>query len=179
LSPENTHFTANFNSLLGNWYFGTDGKTPPDQYDLMSVVLHTLGHGLGFIGSMTVSADGEGSWGWRNSCSMIYDRFIVNGHDQELLDTFLFPNPSGALAGQLQSDQLFFDGPRARAANGDKPVRIYAPIGWDPGSSCAHLNEETFPRGDPNSLMTPQIGMGEAIHNPGPVALAVLEDLGW
>jgi len=33
-----------------NWYFGTDGKTPSNQYDFVSVVLHEPTHGLGFTG---------------------------------------------------------------------------------------------------------------------------------
>ena len=179
LSPGNPHITANFNSNFANWYLGTDGLTPPDRFDLMSVVLHELGHGLGFVGSMNMSNNGAGSWGLGTGFPIIYDRFTENLQGQQLLDTALFPNPSAALAGQLQSNQLLFDGPHTRARNGTSPVRIYAPITWQQGSSFSHLNEVTFPSGNANSLMTPQIGMGEAIHAPGPIGLGVLHDLGW
>lgn len=179
LSPGSPHITANFNSDFTNWYFGTDGLTPPDRYDLMSVCLHELGHGLGFVGSMDVANNGVGSWGLGTGFPIIYDRFAENALMQQLIDTNLFPNPSVQLAGQLQSNQLFFDGSQVRAANGASPVRIYAPIVWDPGSSFSHFNEVTFPSGNANSLMTPQIGLGEAIHAPGPVGLALLRDLGW
>jgi len=170
---------ANFNSNFANWYFGTDGVTPPDRYDLMSVVLHELGHGLGFVGSMDVSNNGAGSWGLGTGFPIIYDHFAKNLLGQRLLDTALFPNASAELAGQLQSNQLVFDGPNTRASNGTNPARIYAPITWEQGSSFSHMNEVTFPSGNASSLMTPQIGMGEAIHAPGPVGLAVLHDLGW
>lgn len=53
--PGQPDITANFNSNFENWYFDIDGMTPPDEYDLMSVVLHELGHGLGFVGSMNIS----------------------------------------------------------------------------------------------------------------------------
>ena len=45
---------ANFNSSF-EWYLGTDGNAGT-SYDLMTVVLHELAHGLGFIGSMPCRA---------------------------------------------------------------------------------------------------------------------------
>ena len=35
-----------------NWYLGTDGQTPKSKYDLITVVLHEICHGLGFFDSM-------------------------------------------------------------------------------------------------------------------------------
>ncbi len=179
LTPGNPHITVNFNSNYPNWYLGIDGATPPNQYDLMSVILHELGHGLGFIGSMSVRNDGLGEWGLKTGFPIIYDRFAVNARGERLLDTSLFPNPSIALAGELQSNQLFLDGPQAQASNGGIPVRIYAPVIWDTGSSFSHLDEVTYPSGNANSLMTPQIAPGESIHSPGPVGIGVFRDLGW
>jgi len=43
----------------------------------------------------------------------------------------------------------------------------------------AHLDENTYPRGNPNSLMTPAIAPGENIATAGPIVLAVFKDLGW
>lgn len=179
LSPGSVDITANFNNNFTNWYLGTDGITPPDKYDLMSVVLHELGHGLGFVGSMTVSDSGIGSWGGGTNFPIIYDRFTENSNGTDLLETNSFANPSAELAGQLESNQLFFTGNHARTANGNSPVQIYAPIVWQSGSSFSHLNEVTFPSGNANSLMSPQIGMGESIHFPGPVGVGVFRDLGW
>lgn len=177
LAAGGPHISAEFSSNFTNWYFGTDGETPEDRYDMMSVVLHELGHGLGFVGSMRV-AGGTGRSGL-SGFPLIYDRFTVNLRGQQLLDTALFPNPSAQLAGQLQSNFLFFDGPQVRTANANQPVRIYAPITFEEGSSFSHLDETVFAPGSSNSLMTPQIGMSEAIHAPGAIGLAVLRDLGW
>ncbi|NCA25418.1 MAG: fibronectin, partial [Actinobacteria bacterium] len=48
-------------SSNANWYFGVDGKCPPRSYDLVSVILHEMAHGLGFMsGSYYDSATGEG-----------------------------------------------------------------------------------------------------------------------
>lgn len=177
LSATTPHIVANFNSNFTNWYLGVDGLTPNNKYDLMSVVLHEIGHGLGFTGSMKVQT-GKGVWGFGGS-PMIWDHFIVNSHGEKLLDTSLFPNNSVELAAQLQSNQLFFNGSSALTANANTPVRIYAPAVWEGGSSFSHLDEVTFPAGNLNSLMTPQIGMAEVIHSPGPLGVGILRDLGW
>ncbi|MEY3133397.1 MAG: hypothetical protein RIT49_55, partial [Actinomycetota bacterium] len=48
-------------SSNANWYFGIDGKCPPRSYDLVSVILHEMAHGLGFMsGSYYDSTTGEG-----------------------------------------------------------------------------------------------------------------------
>jgi hypothetical protein len=57
--------------------------------------------------------------------------------------------------------------------------RMYAPLSWDQGSSYSHLDENTYPNGDPNSLMTPGINNGEAVHDPGPIARGMFTDMGW
>lgn len=178
-SAGDPHIEAQFNSNFTNWYFGLDGNTPGDSYDLLSVVLHELGHGLGFIGSMDGSG-AEGSYGLGpDSWPAIYDHFVFNQSGQALLDAALFPNPSTALKGQLTSAQIFFQGTNAVAANQDKPVRLYAPSTWEAGSSYSHLDETTFSASSPNTLMTPLLGRGQSIHSPGPIGLGILQDLGW
>ncbi|NIV03224.1 MAG: T9SS type A sorting domain-containing protein, partial [Calditrichae bacterium] len=64
------------------------------------------------------------------------------------------------------------------ANSGNRP-KLYAPSNWEQGSSYSHLDETTFPPGNPNSLMTPQIGNAEPIHAPGPVTLGIFRDMGW
>ncbi len=50
---------ANFNSNFPNWFFGTGGATPAGKYDFKTVVLHELGHGLGFLGAGTGQLGGR------------------------------------------------------------------------------------------------------------------------
>jgi len=176
--PDSSDINANFNSNFPNWYFGTDGNPPPGEYDFVTVVLHELGHGLGFFGSMSVSG-GTGSWGAGTGFPFIYDRFAENGSNQQLINTSIFPNPSTALGTQLTSNNIFFDGPNATPANGGTPPKLYCPGAWNSGSSFSHLDETTYPAGNPHSLMTPMVGTAEAIHSPGAVSLAMFEDWGW
>jgi len=158
-----------------NWYFGTDA-TPPSQVDFVSVVLHEITHSLGFSGSMQIS-EGQGSWGLGTPYPDIYDRFTENGSGQKLIDTALFPNPSAVLATQLTSNDIYFNGANANAGNGGARVPLYAPATWSPGSSYAHLAESY--NNTPNALMTYALPNGESIHNPGPVTLGLLKDIGW
>lgn len=177
LAPADSDIDASFSSAFPNWYFGTDGNTPAGEYDLMTVVLHELGHGLGFVGSASVSAFGSGSIGL-SGLPVIYDRFAVNGSNQSLVNRSLFPNGSLALGDQLTGGNIFFNGANASAAAGGKP-RLYAPPAWQQGSSYSHLDEDTYPAGNPNSLMTPQLDQGEAILDPGPITRGIFADMGW
>ena len=173
LLPGSSDIDAQFSRTF-TWYYGTDGNAPSGTYDFVSVVLHELGHGLGFVGLANVSG-GSGSVG-SGGFPIIYDRFTENGVGQALLT---FPNPSPELGSQLTGNNLYFDGPRTRQANGGNPARLYAPTTWRGGSSYSHLDEATYPAGNPNSLMTPQIASREAIHDPGPITRAIFEDTGW
>ncbi len=163
-----------FNSDYSNWYYGLDGNPGPGQIDFATVVLHELGHGLGFIGAMDVWF----SWGF--SCigfpcyPIIYDRFTENGAGTPLLS---YPDGSVALRNQLTSNNVYFDAPYANSANEGQRVKLYAPSSWNSGSSYSHL-DEIFNNTD-NALMTYSLGDGEAIHHPGAVTLGMFEDMGW
>ena len=125
-----------------DWYFGTDGNTPSGKTDFVSIVLHELGHGLGFL------AMGEpvGNLGTvrSNLYPGIYDTFVENGAGTDLTDMTSFPDPSAALLGQLISGNLFWNGAKGVAAYGGNRPKLYAPNPWNNGSSYIHLDENTF-----------------------------------
>lgn len=177
LAPDMPDINVAINSAY-DWYLGTDGQTPSNQVDLVTSSLAGLTFGLGFFSSMGMSSN-QGSWGWSTGSPYVFDHFVVNGYGQALVDTNLFPNPSGALAAQLTSNNIFFSGSNARGANGGANPRMYAPGTWEPGLSISHLDENAFPRGNPNSLMTPYLDFGEAIHDPGPITIGIFRDIGW
>lgn len=193
LDPD-AEISANFSSTFSSWYFGTDGNTPVGKYDFVTVVLHEIGHGLGFLGSMLVDdginnannpvecigVSGQGCWGLGSGFPFIYDRFAEDGNGVSLLNTGTYPNPSTALKNALTGQVgggVYFDGPNANAANGGARVKLYTPLSWSQGSSYAHL-DEIF-NGTPNALMTYSLDKAEAIHSPGPVMLGIFKDTGW
>lgn len=177
--PGNADIEASFASDRDDWYFGTDGNTPAGQIDFVTVVLHELGHGLGFLASTRFN-NGQGSYGFtQQGIPQVFDTFMVDGNGNNLTNTSVYGNPSSALGSAYTSDDLFFDGPSTRAAAGDAPARLYAPSAFQDGSSISHLDETTYPAGNPDSLMTPRLGFSEAIHDPGQITLGLFADLGW
>jgi len=168
------HITYNLNF---SWYYGTDGNTPSTQHDLMTVVLHEIAHGLNFSGSMTYSG-GQGSWGYGTGYPNIYDTFMRDGSGNQLIDTGVYANPSTALGSALTSDDIWFHGSNAMAANSGGRVKMYAPSTWRAGSSYSHLDYDTF-NNTLNQLMVYAISAGESIHDPGPITRGLLKDLGW
>ena len=168
------HITYNRNF---EWYYGTDGNPPSTQHDLVTVVLHEICHGLNFSGSMSYSG-GSGSWGYDTGYPNIYDVFIKDGSGTQLIDTGTYPNGSAALGSVLTSNDIWFHGSQAMAANGNQRVKMYAPSTWSSGSSYSHLDYDTF-NNTPNQLMVYAISAGESVHDPGAVTRGLLEDLGW
>lgn len=167
---------GSFNKDFKNWYFGTDGKTPPNQYDFISVVLHELTHGLGFTGNF-YSQNGKGGYDGGNGDNLpaVFDHYVQNKNGDNLTKTQLFINPSIKLNQNLTSNWLEFDTHLTQSSS----PRLFAPSVWDTGSSIYHLDDATYPAGDPNSLMTPYTGMGEAIHDPGQSTLSIMYQMGW
>ncbi len=157
-----------------NWYLGTDGKPTYLKYDLVTVVLHELIHGLGFFDSMT-SEGIYGSYGI-DSRPLIYDTFVENLAGQKLTDTLVFDNPSTALKTELTGGQLYFNGPLLQNYS-RKRAKLWAPAYYDAGSSISHLDDDDTTNTD--KLMTPYIDIQEAIHDPGKITMSILGDIGW
>jgi hypothetical protein len=166
---------AQFSSNFSDWSFAA-GPALAGKIDFTSVVMHELGHGLGFLGAGTVSG-GQGSVRLNSSprLPLIYDRFTENQAGQALLS---FPDQSAQLANQLTGGQIYFDSPQVRAAAGGR-ARLHAPSPWVQGSSYSHLAEGTYRQGNPNSLMTPIINYGETIRSPGAITRAIFRTTGW
>ncbi len=191
LNPGENDFEIFLNSSM-DWYYGTDGNVGTGEYDLVSVALHEMGHGFGFVG-LCKKTGSEGSFGllqptdffplfttfpWPqlDTLPSVFDRHLVNNANASLTD---LANPSNALGTALANNNVRFSGPMSDAANGGVHARIYAPSPFALGSSCVHLNESTYPVGNANELMTPFSSAGTANHWPGPVCIGVLQDIGW
>jgi len=182
IEDEEYDIVMNMNCNFNNWYFGTDANTPAGMIDFVTVVLHEVGHGIGFIGSMDVPEDSEeGRYGFgQNNFPIIYDRFVKDGNGISLLNEILYPNPSTDLYEALtgQRNNVFFTGSVARNVYNNQDIPLYTPLIWNPGSSYSHVDENTFKQTE-NALMRPRIDSAFAMHSPGPIFCGMLSDWGW
>jgi len=152
------------------WYYGTDGNCPARSFDLVSVILHEMGHGLGFVsGNYYEPFSGFG----RVDQPTPFDAYAQLPDGRRLAD---MPSPS-LEAGKAMTSGLVWSGENAvKANNGIKP-KLYTPSTYEPGSSISHLDEATFSQSADNAVMTPNLDSGEVFHLPGPLVLAMFEDM--
>ena len=179
LDPDEDDIEASFNSRFGTncafpagWYYGLDGNPPGDDSDLVTVVLHELGHGFGFL---TVADVVSGS--------------LLDGSDDAFMQ-FLIDDSTGKLFPEMTNAErrsaseatghLRWTGPLVAAASGrlsfgadaSGRVEMYAPPDVQEGSSVSHWSDELFP----DELMEPYFT--HPIHDVG-LAAEALADMGW
>jgi hypothetical protein len=190
LDPTHEEIDASFNSTFGSWYLGTDGRPGIDSYDFESVVLHELGHGLGFVGTLDgldppgySSDSGRGYWGLNTAGDYpaVFDRFLVDGLGRDALDTNVYLNGSYGLGGLVRGSMggTQWKGASGVIAGAGARPKLYSPTAFESGSSVSHLDENSYPAGSANALMTPYLQNGESEHDPGPIVRGMFTDMGW
>ncbi|MEY3636190.1 MAG: hypothetical protein RL147_619 [Actinomycetota bacterium] len=152
------------------WNSRGDGKPTRTEYDLRSVFLHEVGHGLGFssndsyelvfgVGTLTMPTP--------------FDAYLQTEDGKRLAD---LPSPSRELGTALTSS-LVWSGALGVKANGGVKPKMFTPPTYEPGSSTSHLDESSFTNAGLDSVMTPRLDSGEIFVGPGPLMLAMMEDL--
>jgi Ca2+-binding RTX toxin-like protein len=176
----NPEIIARFNSdvdnssVLGsvNWYYGLDGNSG-GHIDFFTVVLHELGHGLGFIDLI----GDNGSLGTPG----IYDRNLVYNDPANGIKDLINMTTAQRLAAITSGTRLLWNGSNVTADAGGKltnglgiggRVQMYAPNPVQPGSSVAHYNTAV----SPNEMMEPSY---TGPNFDAELTLALFEDLGW
>ena len=169
LDYRSAEMIINVNSRA-NWNRRDDGAPTTREYDLKSVFIHEMGHGLGFL-----SNDSYDSYLGYGSIEQPtpFDAFAQTPDGRRLAD---LPSPSLELGKALRSP-LLWAGPQGIAANGGvKPV-LYTPSAYEDGSSVSHLDEKTFADSEVDRVMTPNLDAGEVFTGPGPLLLAMMADM--
>jgi len=134
LNGASAEINANFNSSVGltgcldgsSWYYGLDHVQGPAGIDLLVVILHEMGHGLGFL---TVTDGSSGNFA--SGLPSLWDRFLLDEStglhwDQE--------NATQRAASAISAGGLAWDG---KATNFMAPitmskrpiVHVTAPVG--------------------------------------------------
>ncbi len=179
LDPSSDDISATFNSSIGTtcpfpntWYYGLDGTPPGNQIDFVTVLLHELGHGLGFLTlvNLTTGAKFAGA----NDAYMLH----LEHHGAAPAD---YPSMSDAqrLTASTATGNLHWTGSNVRAAAGvlsagavGDHVRMYAPNPAQPGSSVSHFDTALTP----NQLMEPSYTV--PLQTPV-LELPLYQDIGW
>ena len=174
-----------------DWHYGLDGDPPEGTLDLLSVILHEFAHGFGFSSGIYKEK------GWEDAESPTAEHWELRGGNTMHFDDYVWTrahgrasyidSPSTDLYEAISNYKLFWghssmtnsrgEPLRSITANGG-PIMLWA----DPDanrSGVSHLDRHAYPRKSPNGMMTPYIYYQEVHHDPGPVVLGMLHDLGW
>ena len=152
------------------WNTRGDGMPTSAEYDLESVFIHEVGHGLGFLSNDAYDPFfGLGSLDQPTP----FDAYLQTADGRRLAD---LPTPSRELGSALTSS-LVWSGPLGINANGGIKPKMYTPSRYESGSSTSHLDEATFSKSGLDSVMTPSLDPGEVFRQPGPLQLAMMEDM--
>ena len=170
---DNYDIYAFFNSSQTRWSF-VDSPVP-NTYNFTTVVLHEIGHGLGFTDSFDIE-NGVGSYGVQSTPTpIILDVGVETGAGNRLLN---LTNNTVDLNNSLTSNNVIYNPARSLIGLAASKPKLYAPATWDGGSSIAHLDQATY-AGSDDRLMRPQLDLGQATLNPGEIVLNMFADMGW
>lgn len=169
LDGDNPEMIITVNSLA-DWYRGGGVGPSKSEYDLQSVMLHEMAHGLGFLS--TSNYDEFFGYGSIDQPTP-FDAYIQTGDGRRLSD---LPSPSLEL-GEALTSKLVWSGVNGIAANGGVKPLLHSPKKYEDGSSTSHLDENAFDNAGKNAVMSPNLAAGEVFHEPGPLLLAMMQDL--
>lgn len=158
----------NFNSSFSDWHFDHTTDPPFAKYDLYSVALHEIGHGMGFAGSAEQTYGEGADLDLNSGAPLTYDRRISYGNTP-----ILQAREEGDPNQILTSGDLNFN------LGGGRKYATYAPSPFQNGSSYSHFDEGTYGAGSAGALMTPSITNGEVQRSLDVPVLGVLAQIGW
>ncbi|MGH7926925.1 MAG: FG-GAP-like repeat-containing protein [Candidatus Binatia bacterium] len=183
LSPGTSDVSAQFNSAIGTtcpfplvWYYGLDQNPPAGTLDFVSVLLHELGHGLGFQSFVDLASGVKlGAPG-----PVFDDVYSRNLEDHSTGKLYSQMTDAERVTASQNNGNLHWVGANMIAASSTLTggvqlsghVQMYAPTPQEAGSSVSHFDTTVTP----NELMEPFYT--GANHDVG-LTLELFADLGW
>jgi hypothetical protein len=183
LSPSNPDINATFNSNLdgssgcmggAEWYYGYNENPPSGDIDFITVVMHEIGHGLGFQTFVDL-ASGAKLMGYNDTFMMHLNQSNASPGD------YRYMSNSGRITASKSDPNLRWKGPNVTNQHPNIPVtaglnsgyvRMYGPNPQQPGSSVSHWSTAV----SPNEVMEPSYAGPN--HDPR-LAFYLMADIGW
>lgn len=156
------------------FYYGLDNATPAQRINLFVVVLHEIGHGVGF------SSFANGSTG--ALANGLPDVYTTHMYDRTTSKYWNAMTDAERAASALNTGNLLWDGPSVRLGSGSLTagreastgrVELFAPNPFQGGSSVSHFSTAA----SPNLLMEPSINAGLPLTLD--LARQLMRDIGW
>lgn len=156
VDPAKSDIAMQFNGAIGgptclaglSWYMGLDTNAPAGTVSLLSVTLHEMAHGLGFLSLVSPSTGAKASG--------FDDAFMLKLESHALAQQFPAITDSQRLSAITSLTGLHWTGPAVLSANGSLSagvssghVLMYAPSPVIAGSSVSHFDTSLTP----NELM--------------------------
>lgn len=175
---------ANSDNINDTWYYGYDHHPAAGQVDLLNIIEHEIGHGLGFITLVDLSTGAK----FKNTgsakecpggCDDIFMKFL---RDNSLNKNWPVMSNAERAASAIDSGDLVWSGNAVQhvkvtlsggLTNGYP--RLYAPTTLSSGSSVSHWNTNVTYIGAKGELMepTPDLPFDMAL------TVALMRDIGW
>jgi hypothetical protein len=178
-SYDDMHMTFNssidngcYNGSPDGWYYGLDGNNPSGKQDLLSVAIHELAHGLGFL-----SFIGDNG---------VLFNSAIDAYSKNLKDYTSGKNwtamTDSERAASAKNNLLFWDGTYGNAFAGTVlsdhagfvggEVRMFSPLSYISGSSVSHVATLI----SPNQLMEPYATPEARVPS---IETAMFKDIGY
>lgn len=124
---------ATFNSAIGTncgfpivWYYGLDAQPPDGTIDFVTVVLHEIGHGLGFLSLVDL--------GTGRKFVDLDDAYMLHLKNNATGQRYPDMTDAERVSASTHTGELHWSGAHAVNENGGE-IEMYAPYPYQPGSS--------------------------------------------
>lgn len=170
LNGTNPDITLKINSNI-NWNY--DHTIPPHgRYDLLTVVLHEIAHGLGFVSSFDLTEDKKIKWGIENQ-PFVFDKYLEDRDGNGLINPSHYTNQTEKLYTAVTGAATYL------ALEKEPKVAIHAPSPFVQGVSLSHFGNNSWQRDRDDELMHPSISSGWYARRIGQNTLATMFQIGW
>lgn len=157
----------------GNWNLGSGSSL--FTYDMLTVILHEIAHGIGFMSSFSDDDATYVRWGIQN-IPFIFDKYMRDEAGNEITNPRFYTNDSQKLLDAVSKGDVTFKVDSGAFASSGLLLHTEEP--FSVGASLSHFSTAQRLSVE-DQLMHPSIRPGFRSTMPGPATLSILYQMGW